>query len=72
MLASNLELLRHIHDECGFIIKYTSGKSKEAALADEILCRALVRSLEIIGEASRKLDDEFKSLYSHYLNLKFQ
>lgn len=65
MLASNLELLRHIQDECDFIIKYTTGKSKETVLEDEILCRALVRSLEIIGEASRKLDEEFKSLYPH-------
>lgn len=32
MLASNLELLRHIQEECDFIIKYTTGKSKETVL----------------------------------------
>lgn len=65
MLPSNLELLRHIKDECDFIVKYTTKKSKETVFEDQILCRALVRSLEIIGEASRKLDEEFKSLYPH-------
>jgi len=29
------------------------------------LCHALVRSLEIIGEASKKVDPEFKSNYPH-------
>ena len=31
--------------------------------SDEVLCRALVRSLEIIGEAAKKIDEEFKSDY---------
>lgn len=65
MLASNLELLRHIQDECDFILKHTNGKSKETVLSDNVLSRAIVRSLEIIGEAARKVDDEFKSAYPH-------
>lgn len=32
---------------------------------DPILSRALIRSLEIIGEASTKLDPDFKALYPH-------
>ena len=65
MLASNIELLRHIRDECDFILRHTINKSKETALEDEVLCRALVRSLEIIGEASRKLDEQFKAQHPH-------
>lgn len=30
-----------------------------------MLCRAVVRSIEIIGEASKKIDDEFKSTHNH-------
>jgi uncharacterized protein with HEPN domain len=30
-------------------------------LSDEVLCRASIRSLEIIGEATKKLTDEFKN-----------
>ncbi len=30
-----------------------------------MLCRAVVRSIEIIGEASKKIDEEFKSSHIH-------
>lgn len=61
MLNSNLELLRHIKDEVDFVLSYTAGKSQEEVMDDEVLCRAIIRSLEIIGEASKKLDEDFKS-----------
>lgn len=32
-------------------------------MADETLPRAFVRSLEIIGEAAKKIPDEFRTLY---------
>lgn len=65
MLASNLELVRHILIETSFILQHTENKVKDDIINDEVLCRAIVRSLEIIGEASKKLDDEFKSNTSH-------
>ena len=33
-------------------------------MSDEVLCRASIRSIEIIGEATKKLSDEFKSKHS--------
>jgi uncharacterized protein with HEPN domain len=51
MLASNLELLRHIAAETVFVLKHTKGKTKDDFLANDLLCHAMVRSLEIIGEA---------------------
>ena len=63
MLHSNLELLRHIQDETNFILQHTTAISKEQLLNDEVLCRAIIRSLEIIGEAAKKIDEEFKSDY---------
>jgi uncharacterized protein with HEPN domain len=49
--------------ESEFILEHVQGKSKNEVLSDEVLCRALVRSLEIIGEAAKKIDEEFKSDY---------
>ena len=34
-------------------------------MRDETLKRAFVRSLEIIGEASKQIPDDFKQKYSH-------
>jgi len=65
MSASNLELIRHILVETAFILQHTANKSKDEFVTDEVLCRAVVRSLEIIGEATKKLDDEFKSVHHH-------
>ncbi|MEO0001807.1 MAG: hypothetical protein RL766_1853 [Bacteroidota bacterium] len=65
MLASNLELLRHISLETTFILKHIQGKTKEDFLSDDLLCHAIVRSLEIIGEAAKKIDSEFKNEYPH-------
>jgi uncharacterized protein with HEPN domain len=63
MLASNIELLRHIIQETSFILKYSKGISKDDFINNDLLCHALVRSLEIIGEASKKIDPDFKSNY---------
>jgi len=65
MLPSNRELLLHILDEVKFILTGTQHKHKDEVIYDPILSRALIRSLEIIGEAATKLDPEFKMLYPH-------
>ena len=61
MLPSNRELLRHIFDESEFILTATLQKTKEDVINDPILCRAIIRSLEIIGEAATKINEEFKA-----------
>ena len=65
MSASNLELVRHILIETNFILQHVDGKTKDGVIHDEVLCRAIVRSIEIIGEASKKIDEEFKSDHPH-------
>jgi uncharacterized protein with HEPN domain len=64
MLPSNLELLRHIHDEINFVLDAVGDKDKESVINDPVLSRAIIRSLEIIGEASAKIDPDFKSEHS--------
>lgn len=63
MFLSDLELLRHINDEINFVLTAVDGKDKDAVIYDQVLCRALVRSMEIIGEASKKVSPAFKSAH---------
>ncbi|MBK9634122.1 MAG: DUF86 domain-containing protein [Bacteroidetes bacterium] len=61
MSKQPLEYLKHILDECNFILSVTNTNlSKNEFLDNEILKRAIVRSLEIIGEATKKIPIDFK------------
>lgn len=61
MSKEPVEYLKHIRDECLFIISVTGDDlSKETFIKDETLKRAVVRSLEIIGEATKKIPADFK------------
>lgn len=65
MSPSNYELLNHILDEINFILESTSGKDYDSAINDPVLSRAIIRSLEIIGEASNKIDPDFRASNPH-------
>ena len=54
------EYLRHIQDECTYIISVTENLALDEFMADETLKRAVVRSLEIIGEATKKIPADYK------------
>ncbi len=60
----DIELIKHIQEETAFILNHTENLTREEYLMDEVLCRASIRSLEIIGEATKKLSTEFKSEHS--------
>jgi hypothetical protein len=60
----DIVLIKHILEETSFILNHTKNLSREDYLSDEVLCRASIRSIEIIGEATKKLSDEFKSKHS--------
>jgi len=55
------EYLRHILDEIVYVETEVADTDLDSFLEDETLKRSFVRSLEIIGEAVKKLPDEFKS-----------
>ncbi len=61
MSKDTIEYIRHIHDECSYIISVSRNLSKDEFLNDETLKRAVIRSLEIIGEATKKIPTDFKS-----------
>ncbi len=54
------EYLRHILAEAEYLVGRSRGLSPEAFEADETLRRAFARSLEVIGEAAKKLPDDFR------------
>ena len=63
MPLSPLEYLRHILDEIEFLMSRRLDLKKEQFVEDATLKRAFVRSIEIIGEASKKIPVEFRDRY---------
>jgi uncharacterized protein with HEPN domain len=54
MSKEPIEYLKHIRDESFYILSViTPDKAKDDFLTDETLKRAVIRSLEIIGEATK-------------------
>ena len=72
MLKDPIEYLKHIRDECSYILSVSGeGLSKDDFLNDETVKRAVVRSLEIVGEATKKIPADFKLKYEsvHWKNM---
>jgi uncharacterized protein with HEPN domain len=57
------DYLRHILVEADYLIGRSVGLSYETFVADETLRRAFVRSIEIIGEAAKKVPDDFRAAH---------
>jgi len=60
MPKSPLERLRHIRDEGDYLTSRLTDLTRDEFLANEDLKRAFVRSLEIIGEATKQVPQEFR------------
>ena len=64
MSPSARELLRHILDEADYLLRTADDLRRDDFLADSTLRRAFVRSLEIIGEAAKKIPPETRAAMS--------
>ena len=64
MSHSPHEYLRHILLEIDYLESTLQNLTMEAFLSDETLKRAFVRSLEIIGEAVKKIPHEFRNRHA--------
>ena len=61
MSKDPIEYLKHIQDESIYLLSLMEkGLTREQFLEDDTLKRAVVRSLEIIGEATKKVPADFK------------
>ncbi len=71
MSKEPIEFLKHISDECKYLLSINKDLSKDDFLDDETLKRAVVRSLEIIGEATKKIPADYKVKWNliHWRNM---
>lgn len=58
------DYLRHILTEVNYLTDSSRGLSYDTFASDETLRRAYVRSLEIIGEAVKKVSEDFRAQHS--------
>ena len=65
MSRSTLPFLQHILSETQYLTARSQGLTKPEFLGDETLKRAFVRSLEIIGEATKQIPEEIRQKYRH-------
>ena len=64
MSKSDIEFLNHIKKECEYLLKSSTNFSEDDFYKDETLQSAFTRSLEIIGEASKRVNLDFKLKYN--------
>jgi len=65
MSPSLLDFLRHIAHECEYLMQLKEGRDRASLLDDPTSSRAIVRSLEVISEAVKKLPTELRAKYPH-------
>ena len=56
--------LSHMVDSINNVNKYMEGKTESDLSSDSMLFFAVVKNIEIVGEAAYKLTNEFKSAHS--------
>lgn len=54
-MSRDAEYLRHILESTGYVLQWMEGITLEEFVTDEKLVSAVIRKLEIIGEASTKV-----------------
>ena len=63
MRKSDIEFLKHILKECDYLMNKIVNLSEDDFYQDETLQRAFTRCLEIIGEAAKRVDFDFRIRY---------
>jgi uncharacterized protein with HEPN domain len=64
MKKDELIYLDHIRDCISRIRNYTTGMDEKGFMQNQLVQDAVIRNFEIIGEAAKKLDEEFRSRYA--------
>ncbi len=62
--SDEIEFIGHIFEELKFVINTTNYLTFELFIEDETLKRAVVRALEIVGEATKNLSYDFRQKYN--------
>ncbi len=64
-MKRNEVFVRHILDEINFIVKKSKELKYDDLIRDETLKRAFLRSLEVIGEATKNISIDFRRDHPH-------
>ena len=64
MSRSVREYLKHIRDEISYLETESAGIDKAEFLRDETRKRAFVRSIEVIGEATKNIPEDIREEYT--------
>jgi uncharacterized protein with HEPN domain len=59
-MKKNLVYLSHIHEQCEVILSVSERITFDEFLTDKIYQNAVIRSLEVIGEAAKQVSTEFR------------
>jgi uncharacterized protein with HEPN domain len=65
MPASPLDYLRHIRDEARYLAEESARTTKSQFNENETTKRAFVRSIEIIGEAAKRVPGDLRPRHPH-------
>jgi uncharacterized protein with HEPN domain len=63
MTASDANRLRHMLDAAREAVEFGAGQKRDDLIHNRVLALALVRCIEIIGEAAAKVSPELRSKY---------
>jgi len=66
------EFLEHILDELNYLTRTAQGTDEDAFLNDETLQRSFVRSIEIIGEATKQIPESLRQQHPESLGATWQ
>jgi uncharacterized protein with HEPN domain len=64
-LKDDMAFIRHILEEVHYLMQESEDLEYKDFVSNETLKRAFVRSLEVIGEATKNLSAEFRERYPH-------
>jgi uncharacterized protein with HEPN domain len=62
-MKDDLVYIEHILEAINKIQEYTTGLTKEQFIQNELVVDAVVRNIEIIGEASKKVNKNLQQIY---------
>jgi len=65
MQRDDIACLHHILDAAGKALTFVKGKTRKDLERDEMLALALVRVLEIVGEAANSVSPAFRDRFPH-------
>ncbi|HEX5698372.1 MAG TPA: DUF86 domain-containing protein [Rhodoferax sp.] len=65
MRAEDRVRILHMVEACEALLRFTAGRERSALALDEMLLFAVVRAVEIVGEAASKVTQETRDKYPH-------